>query len=478
MNTCTPVLQILLAANGETAFSLSIVLATIILLILLVAVFKINAFISFVISSMAMGLALGLDIPETVQAVKTGLGNLLGDLVLIIVLGAMLGKLVAESGAAQRIATNLIRVFGKKHIMWALLITCFIVGIPLFYSVGFVLMVPLIFAISKMYKLPAVYIGLPAMAGMSVAHGYLPPTPAPVALAGQFNADIGLVLMYGIVVAIPAVLLGGPAISPYLKRFKAEPLQTFVAEQIPEDQLPGMAKSVLSALLPVILISLSQLVKAAWFDFPAGEQELSAYRGQLSGPDRLVYLLFIQIMGNVELVMILSLAAAVWMIGLSRGPGVRLIDVMKTLAGGAKDISLILLIIGGSGCFKEILIVSGIDTMIGDALSTVKLNPLILGWMITVVIRIALGSATVAGLTSASILVPLVGKTGVNPELMVLSIGAGSLACSHVNDGGFWMFKEYFNLTVKETFCTWTLMESIVSVVGLAGVLLFDFFLL
>jgi Gnt-I system high-affinity gluconate transporter len=366
----------------------------------------------------------------------------------------MLGKLVADSGAAQKIAEVLVNLFGVKYIQWALVVVGFIVGIPLFYNTGFVLMVPLIFSVVYKYKLPAVYIGLPMLAALSVTHGFLPPHPSPSALVLIFHADMGKTLIYGIILAIPAIILAGPVFARTLKKIPSTPLATFRAEELPPEKLPGSANSFLTALLPVILLMGTTLYLST--DHTKG----NAHK-------------FIAFIGDAPIVMIISLIVATYTLGLKQG---KTMKYLGTLYGdAAKDISLILLIIAGSGAFKQVLTDSGINNSISSLLQSFNLQPLILGWIIAAVIRISLGSATVAGLTAAGIVSSMVMRDpSINPNLMVLSIGAGSLAFSHVNDGGFWLFKEYFNLSIKDTIRSWSVMESIVSVVGLAGVLILN----
>lgn len=428
-----------------------IVLLCIALLIILISVFKINAFISFLLVSFIAGLALGLPPAKIPASIEKGMGDVLGSLAIIITAGAMLGKLVAESGAAQKIAQVSMQVFGQKYIQWAMVLTGFLIGIPLYYGIGFVLMVPLIFSVVYRYKLPALYIGLPMLAALSVTHGFLPPHPSPAALVVQFKADMGLTLLYGLVVSIPAIVIGGPIFSRTLKNIIAVPIASFSAAERAEHDLPSGFKSFFTALLPVILLA------AASF--------LPLLLGQDSAI--LPYILFA---GQPAVVMLTVLIAATWLLGLSQGK--KMTEIMGIYGEAVKDIALILLIIAGSGALKQILTESGVSNQIASYLQHVELEPLFLAWLIAALIRFCVGSATVAGLTTAGIIVPLMEQTHTNPNLMVLAVGAGSLMFSHVNDAGFWMFKEYFGLSLKDTFKSWALMESIVGIVGLLGILL------
>ncbi len=436
---------------------LFIVIAGILLLFLLIARFKLNAFIAFIIVSLLVGVAEGMDLLKVVDSIQKGIGNTLGDLIMILGLGAMLGKLVADSGAAQRITTKLVDRFGKKNIQWAVVLTGFIVGIPMFYTVGFVILIPLVFTVAAATGLPLLYVGLPMLASLSVTHGYLPPHPAPTGIAVLFKADIGKTLLYGIIIAIPAIIVAGPLYSRTVKNVVATPLKEFINPRVlSEEEMPGTAISIFTALLPVILIGMASAVNFIL-------------------PEQHVLKKLTTIIGNPALAMLISVLVAVYTLGLARGKTMTM--VMDSVTQSVAGITMVLLIIGGAGGLKEVLIDSGVSGYIGDLLKGSTISPLVLAWLIATVIRVCVGSATVAGLTAAGIALPLIGDSGVSAELMVLAIGSGSLMLSHVNDGGFWLFKEYFNLSVKDTLKTWTVMETTVGVMGLLGVLVLDTFI-
>lgn len=440
----------------EIPISLYIVFFSITLLVILIAIFKINAFLSFLIISIVAGAMLGLDLSLIAGSVHKGIGSMLGDLIIVIVAGAMLGKLVADSGAAQQIASSMVTLFGEKYIQWALMATGFIIGIPLFYNVGFMLVMPLIFSVAYRYKLPAVYIGLPMVASLSVTHGFLPPHPSPTALVTQFNADLVTTLFYGLIIAVPTLILAGPLFSKTLKSINPPPskLSQTSAPAAP-DQLPGLGISVFSALLPVVLLGLTSLFT---FLIPVGAFKEAA-----------------QFISNPSIVMLLSLAVATFTLGLSQGT--TMTRVMDSYGDAVKDVAMVLMIMSGAGALKQILIDSGVSNEIGLILSGLDIHPLVLGWAMAAVIRVCVGSATVAGLTAAGIIAPMLASLHVDANLMVLSIGAGSLMFSHVNDTGFWLFKEYFNLSLTETIRSWSLMETIVSFCGLIGVMVIQSFL-
>jgi len=372
------------------------------------------------------------------------------------VCGAMLGKLAAESGAAQQIASSLMKLFGPKYIQWALMITGFIIGIPLFYNVGFVLVVPLIFSVAYKYNFPVVYIGLPMLAALSVTHGFLPPHPSPTALVAQFNADMGTTLFYGILIGIPTVIIAGPLFSKTIKNIKTPLNKTFQSASLPEDELPGLGISIFSSLLPVILLAATTIL----INFIHEPGLLKTLITFLSDP---------------AIVMIISLAVATYTLGINQNKKMK--AVMDIYIDAVKDIAMVLLIMSGAGALKQVLIDSGVSADIAALLGGMDVHPLVLGWAITCVIRVCVGSATVAGLTAASIMAPLVAQSGVDANLMVLAVGAGSLMFSHVNDAGFWLFKEYFNLSIKDTIRSWSLMETVVATCGLAGVMIIQSFL-
>ena len=432
---------------------LIIAVIAMVVLLLLIMVLRINAFIAFIIVSLAIGIAQGMELGKIVTSVEQGLGETMGILVLILGFGAMLGKLVAESGAAQRITSKLVGMFGVKNVQWAVMLTGFIVGIPMFYAVGFVILVPIVFTVAAATRLPLLYVGLPMIASLSVTHGYLPPHPSPTAIAVMFGADIGKTLLYGIIIAIPAIILAGPMFSRFIKHIHAQPLKEFYNPRIlREEEMPAMWVSISTALLPVILIGAAALVNL--FVTDASWKSVIGF------------------VGNPVVAMLISVLVAIYTLGLAQGRTMK--DVMEGITKSVSSITMILLIIGGAGAFKQTMVDSGVSTYIAELLKNSPVSPLILGWLIATFLRICVGSATVAALTTAGIMAPLVSSTSVRPELMVISIGAGSLMLSQVNDVGFWMFKEYFSLSIKETLSSWTVMETIVGVVGLIGVLVLN----
>lgn len=419
-------------------------------LVVLVAWAKMHPFLAFILVSAGAAVALGMPLERVPGAIRKGMGDILGSLVIVIVTGAMLGKLVVESGAAQRIADTLVAAFGEKRMAWAMALTGFIVGIPLFYGVGFVLLVPIIFAVVGRYRLPPLVVALPALAALSVAHGLLPPHPAPTALVATFGANVGWTLLYGLVITVPALVLAGPVFARTVATIPARPLAGLMTAARAESELPGAAVSIVTALLPAVLL----LVTAIGGSLVTPGSTAARVMAFVAEPD---------------VVMLAALLFATCTLGLARSRSFP--AVMNTFAAAIGDVASILLVIGGSGAFKEVLVQSGVNSRIGELLQGLPLDPLATAWIVTAAIRACVGSATVAGLTAAGLVAPLAADGAADPNLMVLAIGSGSLALSHVNDAGFWLFKEYFNVSLADTLKSWTVMETIVSVVGLAGVL-------
>jgi Gnt-I system high-affinity gluconate transporter len=428
--------------------------ACIVCLVLLITWAKINPFLAFLAVGILASLTLGIPVDKISVLVNKGIGDTLGSLVIVIVLGAMLGRLVADSGAAQRIALVMQQFFGTKHLVWAMTFTGFIVGIPLYYNVGFVLLIPIIFSVAYQYKISLVYIGLPMMASLSVMHGFLPPHPSPIALVMQFNADVATTFGYGMLIAIPAIIIAGPLFARTLKNVPSKPVIVDPHINKPLSDLPGPVNSLVSSLLPVLIIGITTLLSSFFSEGGTIQKMLS-------------------FLAEPNTAMALTIIVATYTLGIIMGK--KLTHIMMVYADAVKDIAMILLIIGSAGILKQVFIESGVGDEIAVAFKRWDLPLLLLAWIITAVLRLALGSATIAGLTAAGVIYPLAQHADVEPNLLVLSIGAGSLFCSHVNDTAFWLFKEYFGLTIKNTFRTWTLMETLVSILGLAGVLILDY---
>ncbi|GAB3567867.1 gluconate transporter [Spirosoma luteolum] len=430
---------------------LILTLVGILTLVFLVAIARLDTFISFVLVALGIGLASGMDVVAVGKSIQAGIGSTLGDLVLIIGFGAMLGRLVAESGAARRITNVLIGLFGVKHIRWGLALAGFVVGIPLFYNAGFIIVVPLIFTIAASSGLPLLSVAIPMLTALSVAHGYLPPHPSPSAVAAQLNANLGLTLIYGIIVAIPAIIVAGPLFGKTLMNTRATPNRDlFNSRDVPDHDLPGAGISFFVALLPVLLLTTFGPLKNAV-------------------PDESALKPLVTLLAEPYMGMLLSVLTAMYALGIRRGLSMG--EVTKDLEEAVKAVAPILLTIAGAGALKQIFSDSGTSKYIGSLLAGVDIPPLLLAWGMAAFIRVCVGSATVAGLTTVGIILPLIESQPIKPELMVLAIGSGSLMFSHINDPAFWLYKQYFNLTIGQTIRSWSVMETLVSVLGLLGVL-------
>jgi gluconate transporter len=423
-----------------------LVISGILLLVALISLLKIQPFISFLIVSLLMGLANGLETTTLVDAIQKGIGSTLGAIVPIIVLGSMIGKIIAKSNASVVITDRLVKLFGPTKLPFAFMVIGFIVGMPLFYSVAFLLMAPLVLSAAKRQNINPVYLGIPMLASLSVTQGFLPPHPAAYYLVTHLpGADMGITLGLGIVISIPAMLISGWLFGKTLKNIKATPMN-FAPEG---DSLnnPNLISSLFVLLLPVFLIAVHSFSKNTFFTF----------------------------VGEPIVALLLSLGSAIFLLGFKRG--VQWINIQTWLIDAIKEVAPLILTFAGAGAFKEILQAMHVGDEILQMTNNSSINPLIIAWIIAAVLRIVTGSSTVAGITTAGLIIPLLIKTGINPNLLVLSIGAGSMVLSHVNDSGFWLYKEYFGVSIKDSLRSWTMMETILSVVGLIGVLILEFFI-
>ncbi len=430
-------------------------LLAVVALILLIARAKLHPFVALILVSLAMGAAAGMPPGDAVKAFQDGVGSVLGFIAVVVGLGTMLGKLMAESGAATRIATTLIGLFGERRVHWAIMVVAFIVGIPVFFQVGFVLLVPLVFTIARRTGMSLVKIGIPLVAGLSVVHGMLPPHPAAMLAVAAYKADIGLTILYGLVVGLPTAALAGPVFATWIAPRISLPPSNPLADQLGGESTrdtPGFGISVFTVLVPVLLMLLSS----------AGDfllDETSAARPIL------------HFLGHPIVALLIALLFSFW--SLTRARGFTREEVLKFCNDCLAPTATILLVIGAGGGFNSVLVKSGVGNAIANVAVASHTSPLLLAWIIAALIRVATGSATVAMTTAAGIVAPIaIATPGTSAELLVLATGAGSLVLSHVNDAGFWLIKEFFNMTVPQTLKTWTVAETIIGVAGLAFVML------
>jgi GntP family gluconate:H+ symporter len=430
---------------------------TIIGLIVLITRFKVHPFIALIIAAGFLGLTSGMPVDKIIKAFQDGFGGVLGFVGIILALGTMLGKMMADSGGADQIAQTLVRAFGKEKVQWAMMFAAFLVGIPLFFEIGFVLLIPLVFIVARRTGVSLIKIGIPLLAGLSAVHGLVPPHPGPLLAIGVFGADIGKTILYGLIVALPTAIIAGPLYGSFIAKYiPGNPSQELVdqlaIEQPESKTLPSFSITLITVLLPVFLMLLKTFADVAL-------------------PDGHVIRNWMDMIGHPITALLLALLLSLYTFGRRQGIGSQ--KILKLLDASLAPTAAIILIIGAGGGFKQMLVTSGVGDVIGHMAVTAQINPILLAWLVAAVIRVATGSATVATITGAGIVVPVVGMIpGVNRELLVLATGAGSLVLSHVNDAGFWLVKQYFNMTVAETFKTWTAMETILSVVALGFIML------
>ncbi|MGF6770614.1 GntP family gluconate:H+ symporter [Paraburkholderia sp. GAS199] len=431
-------------------------LVAIALLILLITRYKVYPFLVLIIVSLFLGIAVGMPMSKIVTAFETGNGKTLGHIAIVVGLGTMLGKMMAESGGAERVANTLIQRFGEKRIHWSMMCIAIIVGLPVFFEVGFVLLIPIAFNVARRTNKSLLLVGLPMIAGLSVVHGMVPPHPAAMLAVQAYHADIGRTIVYGLVVGIPTAIVAGPLFALLMHKRIQLPRDNALASQFVNSRedglkrdLPGFGITLFSILLPVILM----LIGSSADTFVAPK----------TWPNEIFHFI-----GDSDVALLLALLFSFWSFGSSRGFNRE--HIQKFCGECLGPIAGITLIVGAGGGFGNVLHDSGISQELVKTASAAHLSPLLLGWSVAALIRLATGSATVAMTTACGIVAPISAAAhgAVSAELLVLATGSGSLIFSHVNDGGFWLIKEYFGMTVGQTFKTWSLCETIISLMGLA----------
>ena len=432
-------------------------LIAIVALIVLIARYKVYPFLVLIVVSLLLGLASGMPVGQIVKSFETGNGGTLGHIAIVVGLGTMLGKMMAESGGAERIARTLIQWFGEKHIHWAMMFVAIIVGLPVFFEVGFVLLIPIAFNVAKRTGKSLLLIGLPMVAGLSVVHGLIPPHPAALLAVQAYGADIGKTIAYGLIVGIPTAIVAGPLFALLVHRYVKLPEHNPLAAQFieadeqaadtPRD-MPSFGITLFTILLPVLLMLIG-----SWADLVFAPKSV---------PNDLL-----RFVGNSDVALLIAVIVSFWTFGAQRGFTRE--QIQKFCGECLAPIAGITLIVGAGGGFGGVLRDSGISREIVAVATQAQLSPLLFGWFVAALIRLATGSATVAMTTACGIVAPIAkaGAIHVQPELLVLATGSGSLIFSHVNDGGFWLIKEYFGMTVGQTFKTWSLCETIISLLGL-----------
>jgi len=433
--------------------SLGILLASIVLIVVLIMKVRLSAFLALILACMFMGFATGMPVDKICASIQAGMGSTLGFLATILALGTILGKMMEVSGGAERLARTLIEAFGRERAHWAMLVVGFICGIPVFFQVGFVLLIPLVFCVALEARMSLVKIGLPVVAGLITVHCIVPPHPAAMAVAAALHADIGKLIIYGLICGFPAAILAGPVFGNFwAKRLELKPPENlFKYERTPDEKLPPFGSTLFTILLPLLIMVAKTII-------------------DLTAPKGAAYLKYVEFFGNPITALLISAFLAYWTLGFARGFTRE--DLLKFTDGCFGPVAGIMLIIGAGGSFNKVILDSGMGKGIEAALTSLSLSPLVMAWIIAAVMRFSVGSATVAMMTAAGIILPVLGKyPGLDPALVAVAIGAGSIGFSHVNDSGFWIVKEFFGLSVTDMFKTWTASTTIAGIGALLAVL-------
>lgn len=437
--------------DPHSLFLLISTVVAVIGLILLVAVFKLNPFLSLLVASLGLGIVAGMPLSTIIKSFETGVGGTLGHIAIIVALGTMLGKMMAESGASDRIAHSLIDWFGEKRVPLAMMVSGLVVGLPAFFEVGFVLLVPIAFTVARRTRTNMILVCLPMVAGLSVVHGLVPPHPAALMAAMIYKADVGRTIFFGLLVGVPTAFVAGPVfarlIAPHVNVPTENPMAAEFIDHGKERSLPGFALSILTVLLPVFL-----MLVGSWADSlaPTGGVANQALR----------------LLGNDDMALLIGVFVSFLTLGKMRGFNRE--TILRFTNECLAPTATITLLVGAGGGFGRVLQDSGVSHAIITIALRSHVSLLLLAWLTAALVRLATGSATVAMMTAAGIVAPIAAQsTGVHPELLAIATGAGSLIFSHVNDGGFWLVKEYFGLSVPQTLKTWSVCETIISVTAL-----------
>jgi GntP family gluconate:H+ symporter len=433
--------------------------AGIALIVVLITLVKLHPFLALIFGGLTVGLVAGEDLIKVLKSFSDGFGSTAASVGILIALGAMFAKLLADSGGADQIVDTIVGHASPRMLPWAMALVGAIIGLPMFFEIGLVLLIPVIYLVSRRSQLSLITVGIPALAGLSAMHGFVPPHPGPLTAIGLLNADLGLTLALGVAVAVPTIILAGPLFGKLAGRWVVvEAPDTFDADQFAEGaerRRPSFGITLFSVLLPVAL-----MLGKALADIIIDDEKNLLQRIFDSLGTPLVALLIAVIVG---------------MFTLGRGAGMGRDEITKVIESGLPPVAGIILIVAAGGGFKQVLVDTGIGTLLADWAKGAHMSVIVLAWLIAVLIRLATGSATVATITASSLILGL--TEGLPPgqlSLVVLAVGAGSLFFSHVNDAGFWLVNQYFRLTVLQTIKTWSIMETVLSVSGLGVVLLLD----
>jgi Gnt-I system low-affinity gluconate transporter len=438
-----------------------ILLAAVLLLLLLVLKFKMHAFIALLIVSMATGLFSGMAPSELLSSIQHGMGSTLGYIAVIVGLGAIFGKILEYSGGAEALTSYLLRKFGEKKAPWALTLTGFIIAIPVFFDVGFIILVPVIYSLSRKTGKSLLLYGIPLLAGLAATHSFIPPTPGPVAVAEIINANLGWVILLGFVTGIPVVILAGPLFGSYIsKRILVYPPEEEHDSHLDISNNRNEIQSYPAFRLVVVIIGIPLLLIIG-----NTITTLLLNRGLLNGSIFTDLLIFC---GHPFAALIIATLLAMYLLGIRRGIDKKILQQISNDSLGPAGI--IILVTGAGGVLKQVLVDSGIGEQLALAVADSGINPLVLAWLLAAIVRVTQGSATVAMITSAGIvspILPLFHLSEPQTALVVIAIAAGATILSHVNDSGFWLVGKYLRMDEKQTLQSWTVMETIIAVSGL-----------
>jgi GntP family gluconate:H+ symporter len=437
--------------DHHSLFLLLSALGSVVGLVLLIAVVRLNPFISILLASLALALVTRMPLQNVVHSFEAGLGGTLGHIAVVVALGTMLGKMMAESGGADRIARTLIRIFGEKRVHWAMMTIGIIIGLPAFFEVGFVLVIPIAYTVAKRTRTSLVLVGLPLVAGLSVAHGLVPPHPAAMLAVTMYHANVGRTIFYALLIGVPTAAIAGPIfaklIAPHIRLAEENPMAAQFLDHNPDRELPGFGISLFTILLPVLLMLVGSTADA-----------ISTHGTLLNEA--------LHLAGNDD--MALLVGALVSFITFGRMRGFSRDTILRFSNECLAPTATITLLVGAGGGFGRVLESSGVANAIISVALHSHIPLLLLAWLLAALMRLAVGSATVAMSTAAGIVAPIaLHSPGVHPALLAIATGAGSLIFSHVNDGGFWLVKEYFDMSVPDTVKTWSVCETIISVCAL-----------
>jgi Gnt-I system low-affinity gluconate transporter len=430
-------------------------------LLFLVIRTKLHAFVALLLVSLLVGISAGMPLNKVIESITNGMGGTLGFVAVVVGLGAMFGQMLEVSGGAERLAQTLVKKFGQDKAQWALTLTGFLVAIPVFFDVGFIILVPIVYGLAKKTGRSLLYYGIPLLAGLAVTHSFVPPTPGPIAVADLLGAELGWVILFGVIAGIPSAILAGPVFGRYIakKIHVSVPDYMQLEEKQYDKELPSFAMIASLIFIPLVLI-LANTVSGVLLE------EGNTIRSVLT------------FLGHPFVALIIATLLAFYFLGVRRGYSGDEIQSIATKA--LEPAGIIILVTGAGGVFKQILIDSGVGEVLGDMMAGSALPPILLAFLIASIVRVAQGSATVAMVTAAGLISPLIDTLGLEGPvlgLIVIAIAAGATILSHVNDSGFWLVNRYFGLDVKDTLRSWTMMETIIALTGFTVVFVLGFFI-